>query len=57
MCVWSAAPREKCLPISNLLWILQGKLPNQLISKTLIILLEPLPKHFYFIWKFSKSTG
>jgi hypothetical protein len=31
--------------------------PNRPISKNLIFLPEPLPKFFYFIWKFSKSTG
>jgi hypothetical protein len=31
--------------------------PNRPISENLIFLPEPLPKHFYFIRKFSKSTG
>jgi hypothetical protein len=30
---------------------------NRPISKNLNFLSEPLPKHFYFIQKFSKSTG
>jgi hypothetical protein len=31
--------------------------PNRPISENLIFLSEPLPKQFYFIRKFSKSTG
>jgi hypothetical protein len=31
--------------------------PNRPISENLGFLPEPLPKHFYFIRKFSKSTG
>jgi hypothetical protein len=31
--------------------------PNRPIFENLIFLLEPLPKQFYFIRKFSKSTG